>query len=250
MSVFKLKHFSLNNDRSALKIGTDSILLGSIVPIPDNCTRIYDIGTGTGIVAMMLAQRSAAQVVGIEIDHPSFEEAAGNFAAGPWAERMWAVEGDFKAMSFEEAATGQVSSGLEATLPVDSGTLVVSNPPYYEEDTISPLAVKARAKSTAAGLSYRDIFEKFAALDPIFKPQIALILPFSCKTQLFWNARRLGFFPCKCINIRTLAHKPFTRIVATFSPSRDVTLEETDLTLFISGSEKTPEYAEFTKDFQ
>lgn len=287
MSIFKLKHFSLNNDRSALKIGTDSILLGSVAPIPQGCTRIYDVGTGTGIVALMMAQRTAGcegaavgrgagapgeeavepQIVGIEIDQPSYEEAAGNFAAGPWASRMSAVEGDFRELAFgSAAAAGAASMGSSAQagcnaaalpvdnhaapLPVDQSTLVISNPPYYEEDTVSPLAAKARAKSTSAGLSYRDIFDKFAALDSASRPQIALILPFSCKSQLFFYARSHGFFPCKCVNIRTLVHKPFTRIVASFSPCRDAVLVEEDLTLFVSGSEKTPEYSEYTKDFQ
>lgn len=279
MSIFKLKHFSLNNDRSALKIGTDSILLGSVAPIPQGCTRIYDVGTGTGIVAMMMAQRTAGcegvavgcgvcalgeeavgpQIVGIEIDQPSYEEAAGNFASNRWSGRMEAVKGDFRELAFGSAApvgcgalTGfDAQAGCDAAaLPVDQSTLVVSNPPYYEEDTVSPLAAKARAKSTSAGLSYRDIFDKFAALDSASRPQIALILPFSCKSQLFFYARSHGFFPCKCVNIRTLNHKPFTRIVASFSPCRDTVLVEEDLTLFLSGSEKTPEYSEYTKDFQ
>lgn len=279
MSIFKLKHFSLNNDRSALKIGTDSILLGSVVPIPQGCTRIYDVGTGTGIVALMLAQRTAGckgaavglgagvpseedvgpQIVGIEIDQPSYEEAAGNFASNRWSgRRMEAVKGDFRELAFGSAvAAGAASQGSSAqagcnaaALPVDQSTLVISNPPYYEEDTVSPLAAKARAKSTSAGLSYRDIFDKFAALDSVSRPHIALILPFSCKSQLFFYARSHGFFPCKCVNIRTLIHKPFTRIVASFSPCRDAVLVEEDLTLFLSGSEKTPEYSEYTKDFQ
>lgn len=280
MSIFKLKHFSLNNDRSALKIGTDSILLGSVAPIPQGCTRIYDVGTGTGIVALMLAQRTAGcgvcapgeeavepQIVGIEIDDPSYEEAAGNFASNRWSGRMEAVKGDFRELAFGSAASaGAASMGSSAqaccdaaplpvdnhaaALPVDQSTLVISNPPYYEEDTVSPLAAKARAKSTSAGLSYRDIFDKFAALDSASRPHIALILPFSCKSQLFFYARSHGFFPCKCVNIRTLNHKPFTRIVALFSPCRDTVLVEEDLTLFVSGSEKTPEYSEYTKDFQ
>lgn len=269
MSIFKLKHFSLNNDRSALKIGTDSILLGSVAPIPQGCTRIYDVGTGTGIVALMLAQRTSAatQIVGIEIDQPSYEEASANFASNRWSGRMEAVKGDFRELAFgSAAAAGAALMGSSAqagcnaaalpvgnhaaALPVDQSTLVISNPPYYEEDTVSPLAAKARAKSTSAGLSYRDIFDKFAALDSASRPQIALILPFSCKSQLFFYARSHGFFPCKCVNIRTLVHKPFTRIVALFSPCRDTVLVEEDLTLFVSGSEKTPEYSEYTKDFQ
>lgn len=260
MSIFKLKHFSLNNDRSALKIGTDSILLGSVASVPQGCTRIYDVGTGTGIVALMLAQRTstATQIVGIEIDQPSYEEASANFASNRWSGRMEAVKGDFRELAFgSAAAAGAASMGSSAqagcnaaALPVDQSTLVISNPPYYEEDTVSPLAAKARAKSTSAGLSYRDIFDSFAALDSASRPQIALILPFSCKSQLFFYARSHGFFPCKCVNIRTLVHKPFTRIVASFSPCRDAILVEEDLTLFVSGSEKTPEYSEYTKDFQ
>lgn len=242
---FRLKHFSLQNEKSAMKISTDSLLLGSVATIPAGCGRIIDIGTGTGIIAMMAAQRCPeASVVGIEIDPASAQEATSNFAEGPWSDRMSVVQGDWR----ELAPAVLECSGAKHV------SLIISNPPYYEEDTRSPYATKAAAKSTqAAGLSYRDIFDAAAtshAAAHDSQTQISLILPYNIKDKVLFYARRSGFFPFRLVAIRTLEDKAPSRLVAEFCTDRDAALTEETLTLFIQGSEKTPEYQSYLSDFQ
>lgn len=233
-----------------MKISTDSLLLGSVATIPAGCGRIIDIGTGTGIIAMMAAQRCpGASVVGIEIDPASAEEATSNFAEGPWADRMSVVQGDWRELA--PAVLGR--SGAKHV------SLIISNPPYYEEDTRSPYATKAAAKSTqAAGLSYRDIFDAATAShaaansqpQPPAATQISLILPYNIKDKVLFYARRSGFFPFRLVAIRTLEGKEPSRLVAEFCTDRDAILTEETLTLFTQGSEKTPEYQSYLSDFQ
>ena len=88
--MFQFKQFSLEQDRCAMKIGTDGVLLGAWTPIANNPISILDIGTGTGIIALMLAQRSSAeQIDALEIDEDAYEQASDNFENSPWNDRLF-----------------------------------------------------------------------------------------------------------------------------------------------------------------
>jgi tRNA1Val (adenine37-N6)-methyltransferase len=90
MSVFQFKQFSVNQDQTAMKIGTDGVLLGAWTPIENNPKSVLDIGTGTGIIALMLAQRSTAeQIDALEIDESAYEQAVENFENSPWGHRLF-----------------------------------------------------------------------------------------------------------------------------------------------------------------
>lgn len=118
MNLFRLKEFTIKQEQSALKIGTDGMLLGAWVADKFRSAshlRILDVGTGTGIIALMLAQElPMSEITGIEIDALSAEEAQHNAAHSPFANRVKIIQGDFRKHTFEQ--------------PFD---LVVSNPPYY-----------------------------------------------------------------------------------------------------------------------
>ena len=110
--VFKFKRFAVVNDRSAMKVGTDGVLLGAWCPV-DGAKRVLDVGTGCGVIALMVSQRNpTATIVGIDIDHDAIEEATANFGHSPWSERLTAIEGDFNEWTTDE--------GFD---------LIVSNPP-------------------------------------------------------------------------------------------------------------------------
>ena len=116
MKPFKFKEFSVLQDRCAMKIGTDGVLLGSWVTVDDNIQSILDIGTGTGVIALMLAQRSQAGIVdALEIDTDAYEQAVENFENSIWADRLFCYHASFQEFFAE----------IE-----EQYDLIVSNPPY------------------------------------------------------------------------------------------------------------------------
>ena len=118
--MFTFKQFAIEQDRCAMKIGTDGVLLGAWAPIDNHPFSILDIGTGTGIIALMLAQRSAAQQIdALEIDEAAYEQATDNFENSPWNDRLFCFH-----------------AGLDEFIeePEDEYDLIVSNPPFYSED--------------------------------------------------------------------------------------------------------------------
>lgn len=116
-SVFKFKEFSIQQSRSAMKISTDGILLGAWTPIYHNPVNILDIGAGTGLISLMLAQRSNAEAIdAIEIDDDAYEECVENFERSPWSDRLFCYHASF----------------LEFVAEIDDQfDLIVSNPPFF-----------------------------------------------------------------------------------------------------------------------
>lgn len=140
--IFRFKQFAMSNHLSAMKVGTDGVLLGAWTTV-DGARRVLDIGTGTGLIALMIAQRNAgATVVGIDIDEPSAREASLNFASSPWTHRMRAIYGDILAMDFTSWPRFD---------------LIVSNPPYFDVGPEAPVASRSRARHDSA-LSLASLF--------------------------------------------------------------------------------------------
>ena len=99
MSTFQFKHFSVSQANATMKVGTDAMLLGSSVD-DERPSSILDIGTGTGVIALMLAQRFAeAKVIGLEIDDEACQEAKINFEQSPWKDRLETIHGDILDLS-------------------------------------------------------------------------------------------------------------------------------------------------------
>uniref|UniRef100_UPI00374D869F tRNA1(Val) (adenine(37)-N6)-methyltransferase n=1 Tax=Flavobacterium sp. TaxID=239 RepID=UPI00374D869F len=118
--MFSFKQFSVQQDKTAMKVGTDGVLLGAWTPINHNPNSILDIGTGTGIIALMLAQHtSAEQIDALEIDEDAYEQATDNFENSPWSDRLFCYH-----------------AGLDEFVeePEDEYDLIVCNPPFYTED--------------------------------------------------------------------------------------------------------------------
>lgn len=116
---FNFKKFSVRQDRCAMKIGTDGVLLGAWATIEHRPNNILDIGAGTGVIALMLAQRSNAEVIdAIEIDDNAFEQCVENFEASPWADRLFCYHAGLKEYAEEVE---------------DTYDLIISNPPFYSE---------------------------------------------------------------------------------------------------------------------
>lgn len=228
---FRFKRFEVKNENSALKVGTDAVLLGAAMTLLPSDRHLLDIGTGTGVIALMAAQRlegADARIEAIDIDGPSAEEAGFNFRNSPWSGML---ESHHTALSL-----------FEPESPFDC---IFSNPPFYDNSLRNPDSRESAARHTES-LSYRDICA-FSAKHLAPGGHLSLILPAECGKMLFRTAASFGLFPFRTIRIKTTAAKPFRRIIAEFSLSRSGTEEIT--MVLDDGGKRSPEYSALTEAF-
>jgi tRNA1Val (adenine37-N6)-methyltransferase len=235
MSAFRFKRFTVNNDRAAMKVGTDTVLLGATVSLLVSDQRVLDAGTGTGAVALMLAQRYTdmgriPDITGIDIDIPSAEEARSNFATSPWSRNIHA-----------EAAS------LQQYRPDGPIDLVVSNPPYFDSSLQAPDERRNTARHAVGNsMSYRDLVT-FAADHLSDNGRLAIILPSDQERAMLRCARGFGLFPSRITRFRTTSRKAPARFVAELSRLRSDSAEI--LVTMQHEGEYTPEYISLVKDF-
>ena len=255
MSVFRFKYFNVVNERSAMKVNTDGVLLGAAMTILPADRRLLDIGTGTGTIALMAAQRALGipgqagddkvrsgddevraggdvLIDAIDVDEPSASEAAANFCESPWAEHLRAH--NLSLQDFADSEPGKYD-------------LIFSNPPYFEDSCIAPDERKSTARHTSVGLSYRDIFE-FASERLTENGRVSLVLPADQEAALCRYARMCGLHLFRIMRIRTVERKAPIRIITEFSRQRCQTPAEELLTIMNEGK-YTQEYLSLTKDF-
>ena len=261
MSVFRFKKFNVVNERSAMKVNTDGVLLGAVMTIRPSDRRLLDIGTGTGTIALMAAQRvmgipdqvgddgvkveddgvmveddvpGGVVIDAIDIDEPSATEAAANFGNSPWAAALKA-----HLTSLEDFAVGMHSQpGYD---------LIFSNPPYFDNALQAPEERRNAARHTSTGLSYREILD-FASAHLTEQGRVALVLPADTERELTRHARMCGLHLYKITRIRTVPRKSPTRIIAEFSRQRTDSPEDIILTIQNEG-QYTQEYLSLTKEF-
>lgn len=242
MGVFRFKRFNVVNERSAMKVNTDGVLLGSAMTIRQGDRRLLDIGTGTGTIALMAAQRlhdmqsdriaDGLIIDAVDIDEPSATEAAENFKASPWSEHLHAH--NMPLHEFALAGSGKYDH-------------IFSNPPYFEDSLTAPDERKSTARHTSEGLSYRDIFE-FAAERLTDSGRVSLVLPADQETPLCRYARMCGLHLFRILRVRTVERKSPVRIIAEFSKERCQTPSDGILTIMNEGK-YTQEYLSLTHDF-
>jgi tRNA1Val (adenine37-N6)-methyltransferase len=171
-SYFKFKQFTINQDRAAMKVTTDACLFGAWAARSARQSavgqsgspgihHVLDIGTGTGLLSLMMAQQINAEIDAIELDEDAFEQAQQNMASSPWHDNLFVIQGDAKDMAYV--------LGKEYDI-------IVSNPPFYENELESPNLKKNRAHHSA-GLS---LDELLSIIGGILSPdgQFYLLLPY------------------------------------------------------------------------
>ena len=231
-----------------MKVNTDGVLLGAAMTILPADRRLLDIGTGTGTIALMAAQRvlgipgqpgdgemgagDDVMIDAIDVDEPSASEAAANFCESPWAEHLRAHN-----LSLQDFAASEP----------DKYDLIFSNPPYFEDSCIAPDERKSTARHTSVGLSYRDIFE-FASERLTDNGRVSLVLPADQEAALCRYARMRGLHLFRIVRIRTVERKAPMRIITEFSRQRCQKPADEILTIMKEGK-YTQEYLSLTKDF-
>ena len=248
MGVFRFKKFEVVNERSAMKVNTDGVLLGAAMTILPSDRTMLDVGTGTGTIALMAAQRLSSSILNsssvilnevknpridaIDIDEASASEASANFINSPWNSILKAHH-----LPLEEFA-----ASTETVYD-----LIFSNPPYFEDSLTAPDERKSTARHTSDGLSYRDIFE-FAKDRLSENGRVSLVLPADQEAALTRYARMCGLYLFRILRVRTVPRKAPSRIIAEFSRTRCAELSEELLTIQDEGK-YTQEYLSLTGDF-
>ena len=227
---FHFKHFSLYHHRSTMKVGTDAILLGRWTEVKP-LDVVLDVGTGCGLLPLMLSQKGVAHVDAVDIDKASIDEATINFEASQWHEHLKAFCIDIVDFQTDKKYD-----------------LIVSNPPYFNRFSKCDSERKSRARHNDAGLSYATICQEVGRL---MQPdgRFALVLPADVSMEFLDTAERYGLYLHKRMTIVPIAGKEPNRVNLElgFEKSDNIFVE----TFVIRDADKrfTAQYNEFLKDY-
>ncbi|MCR9289081.1 MAG: tRNA1(Val) (adenine(37)-N6)-methyltransferase [Bacteroidetes bacterium] len=229
---FQFKQFSVSQDRCPMKVGTDGVLLGAWAD-GDDTNKILDIGTGTGLIALMMAQRSKkAKIHAVEIDQNAFEQAKENAQNVPWSERIEIFHDsiqDFAKTSF------------------DTYDLIVSNPPFFSGGTFSGNQDRLSVRHTIK-LPHGDLLavaRKLLAKDGKF----CLILPFMEGLRFQEMAKQYNLFCTKTLAVKPLENKPVERLLLQFEKTEKDLIQENLIIQTEGRNNWTEAYIELTGDF-
>lgn len=226
---FDFKQFGVDIGQCGMPVSTDGVLLGAWSTAKTS-NRILDIGTGTGLLALMLAQRfQSAAITAIELDSTAFETASRNFTASPWPQRIKALHQD-----------------VTSWHSPDLFDHIVCNPPYFTSGEQASSTKRANARHTET-LSHLALIK---ALSSLITPEgeANLILP-TPEGEIFCNiAHENGLNLVRRTEVRTLADKPPTRLLLSFSPGTQNNLEEATLTINCNGGHSDA-FTSLTRDF-
>lgn len=215
-----------------MKVGTDGVLLGAWTPLINNPYNILDIGAGTGLVALMLAQRSnAEQIDAIEIDGDAYEQATENFENSPWNDRLYCYH----------AGLDEFVDEVE-----EEFDLIVSNPPFYTDEYKSNNEQRDTARFEDA-LPFEDLVEAadfFLSDNGIF----SLIVPFKEEEKVTTLCSERSLFPLKITRVKGTPTTEIKRSLLAFSRIKQTPLVD-ELVIETARHQYTSEYTELTKDF-
>lgn len=232
MKPFKFKQFTINQDNCAMKIGTDAVLLGAWASLKSNPNSILDIGAGTGVLSLMLAQRSHAELIdAIEIDDKAYEQCVDNFEQSPWGDRLFCYHASF----------------LEFIDEIDDKyDLIICNPPFYTEDFKSDNKQRDLARFNDA-LPFEHLLKgvsKLLAESGLF----SVIIPFKEEHNFISLATNYNLYPSKIQRVKGNPSTEFKRSLIQFSfRESDITISE--LIIETERLQYTQDYIDLTKDF-
>ena len=227
---FRFKQFVIHQGKSAFKVGTDGVLLGASANIT-GCKRILDIGSGTGLIAIMLAQRSDAEVVAIEPDHDSFIQANENVRLCKWRNRIKVENTDLQ-------------NFFPGSMKFD---LIVTNPPYFSDSLKNPDPRKSSARHNDS-LTSDEILKGVTKLMED-EGRFQLIMPYVEGNLFIAEASEYNLYCNSTLKIKPLPTSEVRRLIMTFSRGRSLPSERFLTIEKGPRHEFTEEYVNLTKDF-
>tara|TARA_B110000467_G_C18248153_1_gene438723 strand:- start:195 stop:896 length:702 start_codon:yes stop_codon:yes gene_type:complete len=229
LSTFKFKQFEIAQDKCAMKVGTDGVILGAWT-VCNKATNILDIGCGTGLISLMLAQRNdAAVITGIEIEENAFLQSLDNFNNSKWSKRLSIIHTSLQDFSSETKFD-----------------LIVSNPPFFTDSTQANNQYRKLARSTNS-LNFKELISKSKILlseNGIF----SVIIPFPRKEEFISVALENNLYLRRICNVKGTANSLVKRVLMQFNNSQNTILEE-NLIIEKERHQYTKEYISLCKDF-
>lgn len=230
--AFKFKQFTVHQDRCAMKIGTDGVLLGAWASNAHMPESILDIGAGTGIIGLMLAQRSNAETIdALEIDEDAFEQCMENFEASPWSDRLFCYHASLD--EFVEEVD-------------DKYDLIVSNPPFYSERVSSGDSSRDMARQNSS-LPFNQLIKGVSRLLS-GKGIFALVIPNKEETQVLKEALKYKLYPTRLLHVKGNPDSEVKRSLIEFHFKHTGLLTD-ELIIEKSRHQYTDDYINLTKEF-
>lgn len=227
---FHFKTFSVIQQQNAMKVNTDSVILGAYTKHPTPKTAL-DIGTGTGVLALMLAHKyPELSIDAIEIEQNSLEEAAINFKNSPWSNRL-----------------NPICYSLQNFIPNTQYDLIITNPPYFINSSKNETQLKTNARHTDS-LSFSDIII-FAQKHLTEKGILSLILPLTEGNIFEELALKNGLFLSQKLNITPLTNKNINRLVLVFCKTKPVNCIIENMLVYQEVNNYSQQHHELTKEF-
>jgi tRNA1Val (adenine37-N6)-methyltransferase len=229
---FKFKQFTVHQDQCAMKVGTDAVLLGAWANIEHHPNAILDIGSGTGIIALMLAQRSNSELIdAIEIDDSAYEQCVYNFENSSWGDRLFCYHASLEEFAYEID---------------DKYNLIISNPPFYSENYKSKNQQRDLARFEDA-MPFKHLIgcvSKLLSEDGKF----SVIIPYKEEAHFIALASGDNLFPNRILRVKGNPNSEIKRSLIEFSfQKHDIKISE--LIIETDRHQYTQDYISLTKDF-
>ena len=229
---FQFKQFSVAQDRCEMKVGTDAVLLGAWSALDHMPNTILDIGSGTGILALIMAQRSTAELIdALEIDADAYEQCVHNFETSDWGDRLFCYHASL------DEFVGEIE---------DTYDLIISNPPFYTDHFKSRNEARNKARFEDA-LPFEELLTSVSKLLSV-TGQLNVIIPFSEEINFISLAKNVDLYPIRILRVRGLEESPVKRSLISFT-FQENKIEVSELTIEITRHHYTHDYINLTKDF-
>lgn len=229
-TTFYFKRFCVKNEKSAMKVGTDGVLLGAWCDVSNSST-IIDVGAGSGLISLMLAQRSDAKILGIEIDADAANEAVDNVINSQWMSQIEIINADFLK--------------IYNTLPIVDH--IVSNPPFFIAGENAPDKKRATARHANFGLNYDEIIH-IASILLSEKGKLSLISPFDRYDDIIFSASVAKLNLSRLTTVYSMPNKKPVRILWEFSRINSIE-QQNKLMIRDNENNYTADYKNLTKDY-
>ncbi|MFA9489080.1 MULTISPECIES: tRNA1(Val) (adenine(37)-N6)-methyltransferase [unclassified Mannheimia] len=227
---FQFKQFFIQHDKCAMKVNTDGILLGAIAQVK-NVQQILDLGTGSGLIAIMLAQRTNrnCQITALEVETSAYQQAVENAKSSEWANRITVLQGDVMQQQFDQKFD-----------------LIVSNPPYFEDSLAARTEERDLARSVNSSSHFDWLYQAKSWLAE--NGSITMILPTEAAEKLILQSPEIGLCCTEQWHIYTKVGKTAKRQIVSFSEKKTA-CEQKVLIIYDLNNHYTAEFKQLTQDF-